>query len=433
MRRKRWGDEGSATVCTVFAAAALCAVFLALMGLGQAVTARHRAGGAADLAALAAADRAVRGPAAACAAAGRVAAAQHTRLVRCAVSGPVADVSVEAGSGPFTTQSRARAGPAAQGTSAARTEAQWASAARSEAQGASPARSEAQGASPARSEAQGASPARSEAQGASPAGTPPQGRHPARPGATGAVPGRYGDAGGTLPARWVSGPGAARTTAPRTPNAHRTAHASPSPRPAHALAPAHRTARGPPASRPPARPPEYVHAPPPASFHPLREGTDRRTKSVGPAPHPTPNARRRRNGEQQARRCSRVRGRGRQRIGGQQARRRSRPRRAAKRNGEQPPRRRTRARGATPPPGDPARRPATPRPPSHPPATPLRPATPSACLKQAFSGRRGGVRRGGGWRRVCGGGRCRCRIWGTGCRTGSRPRTRRRRSRCGWR
>ncbi|MER6309334.1 Rv3654c family TadE-like protein [Streptomyces sp. NPDC001657] len=176
MRRKRWGDEGSATVCTVFAAAALCAVFLALMGLGQAVTARHRAGGAADLAALAAADRAVRGPTAACAAAGRVAVAQHTRLVRCAVSGPVADVSVEAGSEPFTTQSRARAGPAAQG------------------------------ASPARREAQRASPARKEAQGASPPGTPPQEMPPARPGGTRAVPGPYGAAGGPLPARWAYGP-----------------------------------------------------------------------------------------------------------------------------------------------------------------------------------------------------------------------------------
>ncbi|MGY5131173.1 Rv3654c family TadE-like protein, partial [Streptomyces nigrescens] len=68
MRRKRCGDEGSATVWTVFAAAALCAVFVALVGVGQAVTARHRAGGAADLAALASADLAQRGPAEACAA-----------------------------------------------------------------------------------------------------------------------------------------------------------------------------------------------------------------------------------------------------------------------------------------------------------------------------------------------------------------------------
>ncbi|MFI1738588.1 Rv3654c family TadE-like protein [Streptomyces sioyaensis] len=100
------------TVWTVFAAAALCAVFVALMGVGQAVTARHRAGGAADLAALAAADHALQGPAGACSAARRVAAAQHTRLVRCVVDGSIADVSAEAGSTPFTSRVRARAGPA---------------------------------------------------------------------------------------------------------------------------------------------------------------------------------------------------------------------------------------------------------------------------------------------------------------------------------
>ncbi|WP_336047812.1 Rv3654c family TadE-like protein [Streptomyces sp. CA2R101] len=111
MRRRRCGDEGSATVWTVFAVAALCAVFVALIGVGQAVTARHRAGGAADLAALAAADHARQGPAEACAAAHRVAAEQHTRLVRCALAGPVADVCAEAGSSPFTSRVRARAGP----------------------------------------------------------------------------------------------------------------------------------------------------------------------------------------------------------------------------------------------------------------------------------------------------------------------------------
>ncbi|MFH8586081.1 Rv3654c family TadE-like protein [Streptomyces celluloflavus] len=111
MRRRPWGDEGSATVWTVFAMAALCAVFVALIGLGQVVTARHRAGGAADLAALAAADHAREGPATACAAARRVAAAQHARLVRCSLSEAVADVSAEAGRHPFTSRVRSRAGP----------------------------------------------------------------------------------------------------------------------------------------------------------------------------------------------------------------------------------------------------------------------------------------------------------------------------------
>ncbi|MFD7107729.1 Rv3654c family TadE-like protein [Streptomyces celluloflavus] len=111
MQRRRWGDEGSATVWTVFAMAALCAVFVALIGLGQVVTARHRAGGAADLAALAAADHAREGPATACAAARRVAAAQHARLVRCSLSEAVADVSAEVGRHPFTSRVRSRAGP----------------------------------------------------------------------------------------------------------------------------------------------------------------------------------------------------------------------------------------------------------------------------------------------------------------------------------
>ncbi|MFE7298274.1 Rv3654c family TadE-like protein [Streptomyces sp. NPDC057579] len=113
MRRKRCGDAGSATVWTVFAAAALCAVFAGLMAVGQAVAARHRAGAAADLAALAAADEALRGPAAACATARRVAAGQHTRVVRCAVAELIADVTVEAGGGPFTSRVRSRAGPTA--------------------------------------------------------------------------------------------------------------------------------------------------------------------------------------------------------------------------------------------------------------------------------------------------------------------------------
>ncbi|MFG3112926.1 Rv3654c family TadE-like protein [Streptomyces sp. NPDC048197] len=248
MRRKRWGDEGSATVCTVFAAAALCAVFLALMGLGQAVTARHRAGGAADLAALAAADRAVRGPAAACAAAGRVAAAQHTRLVRCAVSGPVADVSVEAGSGPFTTQSRARAGPAAQEPSTARTEAQ----------GPSPARREAQGASSARREAQRAPlPVRSHKRCLLP-GPAPQEPSLARM-ATQEARCRPG---------WPYGP--QRPLVRQRKQAQRPSDGT-------------RTTRLPPASTV-----ARIRAPPPASSRPPREGTDRRTKSVGLAPHPTP-------------------------------------------------------------------------------------------------------------------------------------------------
>ncbi|MYV71139.1 hypothetical protein GT043_35460, partial [Streptomyces sp. SID2131] len=64
----RRDDRGAATVWTAFAACVLCVVFGALLALGQAVVARHRAGGAADLAVLAAADRALWGQAEACAA-----------------------------------------------------------------------------------------------------------------------------------------------------------------------------------------------------------------------------------------------------------------------------------------------------------------------------------------------------------------------------
>ncbi|MFD3536285.1 Rv3654c family TadE-like protein [Streptomyces sp. NPDC058661] len=94
-----------------FAACALCVVFAAVLALGQAVAARHRAGGAADLAALAAADRALWGEAAACAVAARVATAQRAQLVRCAVRGEVAEVTARVVSGPYRPEVRSRAGP----------------------------------------------------------------------------------------------------------------------------------------------------------------------------------------------------------------------------------------------------------------------------------------------------------------------------------
>ncbi|MFH8787632.1 Rv3654c family TadE-like protein [Streptomyces roseoverticillatus] len=101
-----------ATVWVAVAVTALCAVFAALLAMGQAVVARHRAGGAADLAALAAADHALDGQEAACGLARRVAAAQGTRVVRCAVSGEIAEVAAEARAGPYAVRVRSRAGPA---------------------------------------------------------------------------------------------------------------------------------------------------------------------------------------------------------------------------------------------------------------------------------------------------------------------------------
>lgn len=104
-------DRGVATVWVAVTAAGLCAVFAVVLALGQAVAARHRAGGAADLAALAAADRALEGAVVACETARRVALAQGAVLLRCAVHGEIADVTARSGFGPYLPAARARAGP----------------------------------------------------------------------------------------------------------------------------------------------------------------------------------------------------------------------------------------------------------------------------------------------------------------------------------
>ncbi|MEV6053331.1 Rv3654c family TadE-like protein [Streptomyces sp. NPDC052107] len=110
-RDRRQSDRGSATVWSLGAMAVLCAVFGVVLALGQAVVVRHRAAGGADLAALTAAAHWEEGGAAACARAGRVAAAQGVRLVRCAVVGETSDVTAASGRGPFAAKARARAGP----------------------------------------------------------------------------------------------------------------------------------------------------------------------------------------------------------------------------------------------------------------------------------------------------------------------------------
>jgi secretion/DNA translocation related TadE-like protein len=108
----RGGDRGSATVWSVAAIAVLCLVFGVVLAMGQAVVARHRAAGGADLAALAAADHWADGGTAACARADRVARAQGARLVRCVLVGEISDVTAASGQGPFAAEVRARAGPA---------------------------------------------------------------------------------------------------------------------------------------------------------------------------------------------------------------------------------------------------------------------------------------------------------------------------------
>ncbi|MEV5980750.1 Rv3654c family TadE-like protein [Streptomyces sp. NPDC052114] len=105
-------DRGAATVWVAVVMTVLCVVCGAVLSLGQVVVARHRAGGAADLAALAAADRWMTGSSEACAGAGRVAEAQGVRLVRCVVRGQVSEVAAVASAGLFSATVGSRAGPA---------------------------------------------------------------------------------------------------------------------------------------------------------------------------------------------------------------------------------------------------------------------------------------------------------------------------------
>jgi secretion/DNA translocation related TadE-like protein len=104
-------DRGSATVWVAMASTTMCAVFAVVLALGQVVVARHRAGAAADLAALAAADHALRGPVDSCGRAAEVAAAQGAELVRCVMAGEIADVTARIRFGPYAPAVRARAGP----------------------------------------------------------------------------------------------------------------------------------------------------------------------------------------------------------------------------------------------------------------------------------------------------------------------------------
>lgn len=113
-------DRGVATVWAAMTTATLCAVFAVVLALGQVVVARHRAGGAADLAALAAADRALEGAATACRAAQEVAMEQGAEVVRCTVQGETADVAARVHLGPYAPEVRSRAGPAAAAADPAR-------------------------------------------------------------------------------------------------------------------------------------------------------------------------------------------------------------------------------------------------------------------------------------------------------------------------
>jgi secretion/DNA translocation related TadE-like protein len=111
------GERGSATVWVVALSGVLAAIGVAAVLVGSAVVGRHRAAGAADLSALAAAERAVRGDPRACAVAEDTAAANGARLTGCAVEGGAVvevtvDVPVRLGPlGVARAAGRARAGP----------------------------------------------------------------------------------------------------------------------------------------------------------------------------------------------------------------------------------------------------------------------------------------------------------------------------------
>lgn len=86
-------DRGSATVVAAIFLAALLAVVVVVLQVASAVIARHRAGAAADLAALAGAGVVLVDPGSACARAGSVTVANGARMVSCEVQGW--DVSVQ--------------------------------------------------------------------------------------------------------------------------------------------------------------------------------------------------------------------------------------------------------------------------------------------------------------------------------------------------
>lgn len=110
-------DRGSATVLAAVLSLVVLVLLWGLVQVGAATVSRHRAEGAADLAALAAAAHVIGGPEHACAQAGRVISGMRARLVSCTLTGQEARVEVLGQlpgplSGRQPPSARARAGPA---------------------------------------------------------------------------------------------------------------------------------------------------------------------------------------------------------------------------------------------------------------------------------------------------------------------------------
>lgn len=112
-------DRGSATIWVLTLSGVLAVLAAAVVLVGAAAVARHRAETAADLAALAAAGRAVLGEPGACERAAEVARANAARLVSCSVDGSAVAqvrvcVPVQLGRlGVHAASAVARAGPVA--------------------------------------------------------------------------------------------------------------------------------------------------------------------------------------------------------------------------------------------------------------------------------------------------------------------------------
>lgn len=115
-RRTDCGQRGSASLWLLTVGLVLVLVGSAGAFVAAAHLARHRAGTAADLAALAGAARIFDGPEAACARATELTMLNHGRLVRCVTEGLEIQVTVEVpvvgppGTGRVAT-AHARAGP----------------------------------------------------------------------------------------------------------------------------------------------------------------------------------------------------------------------------------------------------------------------------------------------------------------------------------
>jgi secretion/DNA translocation related TadE-like protein len=108
----RAAERGSGGVLALAMLAMLAVLTLAAVGVGAALAARQRVVAAADAAALAAADTALGiHPGVPCQVAAVVAEAHGATLVRCALDGVVATVTVAAEIAGVTVAASARAGP----------------------------------------------------------------------------------------------------------------------------------------------------------------------------------------------------------------------------------------------------------------------------------------------------------------------------------